>query len=79
MSVVDYNSHQLDFYSDDNKCHLFLRDVRLTPIGLQALGLRYTEVGDAGYTHPIVVAGLHYLDTNRFVSSVGCVGWSFMK
>ncbi len=38
--------------------------------------LRYTEVGDAGYMHPIVVAGLHYLDTNGFVSGVG---WSFYE
>ncbi len=43
-------------------------------IGQKYQYLRYTEVGDAGYMHPIVVAGLHYLDTNGFVSGVG---WSF--
>ena len=83
MSVVDYNSHQLDLYSDDNKCHLFLRDGKTNPAWAPGFGvgqkyqyLRYTEVADAGYMHPIVVAGLHYLDTNGFVSGVG---WSFYE
>ena len=83
MSVIDYNSHQLDIYSDDNKCHLFLRDGKANPAWAPGFGvgqkyqyLRYTEVADAGYMHPIVVAGLHYLDTNGFVSGVG---WSFYE
>jgi hypothetical protein len=82
-SVIDYNSHQLDIYSDDNKCHLFLRDGKTNPAWAPGFGvgqkfqyLRYTEVGDAGYMHPIVIAGLYYLDTNGFVSGVG---WSFYE
>ena len=83
MSVIDYNSHQLELYSEDNKCHLFLRDGKTNPAWAPGFGLnqkfqylRYTEVEDAGYMHPIVVAGLHYLDTNGFVSGVG---WSFYE
>ena len=81
-SVIDYNSHQLDIYSDDNKCHLFLRDGKTNPAWAPGFGvgqkfqyLRYTEVADSGYMHPVVIAGLYYLDTNGFVSGVG----PFMK
>ena len=80
---VDYKSHELNIYSADNNCHLFLRDGKTNPewapgfgIGQKFQYLRYTEVGDAGYMHPIVIAGLYYLDTNGFVSGVG---FFFMK
>jgi hypothetical protein len=80
---TDYKSHELNLYSGDNKCHLFVKDGRVNPEWAPGFGqnqkfqyLRYTEVEDAGYMHPIVVAGLHYLDTNGFVSGVG---WSFYE
>jgi hypothetical protein len=80
---VDYKSHELNIYSADNNCHLFLRDGKTNPEWGPGFGngqkfqyLRYTEVGDVGYMHPIVVAALHYLDTNGFVSGVG---WSFYE
>jgi len=80
---TDYKSHELNLYSGDNKCHLFFKDGRVNPDWAPGFGLnqkfqyvRYTEVEDAGYMHPIVVAGLHYLDTNGFVSGVG---WSFYE
>jgi len=80
---TDYKSHELNLYSDDNKCHLFFKDGRVNPDWAPGFGLnqkfqyvRYTEVEDGGYMHPIVVAGLHYLDTNGFVSGVG---WSFYE
>ena len=80
---VDYKSHELNLYSDDNKCHLFFKDGQLNPQWAPGFGqgqkfqyVRYTQVDDGGYMHPIVVAGLHYLDTNGFVSGVG---WSFYE
>jgi len=83
MSAVDYKSHEINLYSDDNKCHLFFKDGQLNPQWAPGFGqgqkfqyVRYTQVDDGGYMHPIVVAGLHYLDTNGFVSGVG---WSFYE
>jgi hypothetical protein len=83
MDPVDYKSHELNLYSDDNKCHLFFKDGQLNPQWAPGFGagqkfqyVRYTQVDDGGYMHPIVVAGLHYLDTNGFVSGVG---WSFYE
>ena len=83
MLPVDYKSHELNLYSDDNKCHLFYKDGQLNPQWAPGFGqgqkfqyVRYTQVDDGGYMHPIVVAGLHYLDTNGFVSGVG---WSFYE
>lgn len=83
MQPVDYRSHELNLYSDDNKCHLFFKDGQLNPQWAPGFGqgqkfqyVRYTQVDDGGYMHPIVVAGLHYLDTNGFVSGVG---WSFYE
>ena len=83
MIPVDYKSHELNLYSDDNKCHLFFKDGQLNPQWAPGFGqgqkfqyVRYTQVDDGGYMHPIVVAGLHYLDTNGFVSGVG---WSFYE
>jgi hypothetical protein len=83
MLPVDYKSHELNLYSDDNKCHLFFKDGQLNPQWAPGFGqgqkfqyVRYTQVDDGGYMHPIVVAGLHYLDTNGFVSGVG---WSFYE
>jgi hypothetical protein len=80
---VDYKAHELNLYSDDNKCHLFFKDGQMNPQWAPGFGLnqkyhyiRYTQVDDGGYMHPIVVAGLHYLDTNGFVSGVG---WSFYE
>ena len=80
---TDYKSHELNLYSDDNKCHLFFKDGQLNPQWAPGFGqgqkfqyVRYTQVDDGGYMHPIVVAGLHYLDTNGFVSGVG---WSFYE
>jgi hypothetical protein len=80
---VDYKSHELNLYSDDNKCHLFFKDGQLNPQWAPGFGqgqkfqyVRYTQVDDGGYMHPIVVAGLHYLDTNGFVSGVA---WSFYE
>ena len=80
---VDYKSHELNLYSDDNKCHLFFKDGQSHPDWAPGFSqnqkfqyVRYTQVDDAGYMHPIVVAGLHYLDTNGFVSGVG---WSFYE
>ena len=80
---VDYKSHELNLYSDDNKCHLFFKDGQSNTQWAPGFGqgqkfqyVRYTEVDDGGYMHPIVVAGLHYLDTNGFVSGVG---WSFYE
>ena len=80
---VDYKSHELNLYSEDNKCHLFFKDGQSRPelapgfgVGQKFQYVRYTQVDDAGYMHPIVVAGLHYLDTNGFVSGVG---WSFYE
>ena len=80
---VDYKSHELNLYSGDNKCHLFFKDGQSNPEWAPGFGqnqkfqyVRYTQVDDAGYMHPIVVAGLHYLDTNGFVSGVG---WSFYE
>ncbi len=67
---TDYKSHELNIYSADHNCHILLRNCKVNPewapdfgIGQKFQHLRYTEVGDAGYMHPIVVAGLHYLDT----------------
>jgi hypothetical protein len=83
MIPVDYKSHELNLYSDDNKCHLFFKDGQMNPQWAPGFGqgqkfqyVRYTQVDDGGYMHPIVVAGLHYLDTNGFVSGVG---WSFYE
>jgi hypothetical protein len=83
MLPVDYKSHELNLYSDDNKCHLFFKDGQLNPQWAPGFGqgqkfqyVRYTQVDDGGYMHPIVVAGLHYLDTNGFVSGVG---WFFYE
>jgi len=83
MLPVDYKSHELNLYSGDNKCHLFFKDGQLNPEWAPGFGqgqkfqyVRYTQVDDGGYMHPIVVAGLHYLDTNGFVSGVG---WSFYE
>ena len=83
MDPVDYKSHELNLYSDDNKCHLFFKDGQMNPQWAPGFGqgqkfqyVRYTQVDDGGYMHPIVVAGLHYLDTNGFVSGVG---WSFYE
>ena len=80
---TDYKSHELNLYSGDNKCHLFFKDGQSNPQWAPGFGanqkfqyVRYTEVEDGGYMHPIVVAGLHYLDTNGFVSGVG---WSFYE
>ena len=80
---VDYKSHELNLYSGDNKCHLFFKDGQSHPEWAPGFSqnqkfqyVRYTQVDDAGYMHPIVVAGLHYLDTNGFVSGVG---WSFYE
>jgi len=80
---TDYKSHELNLYSGDNKCHLFFKDGQSNPewapgfgIGQKFQYVRYTQVDDGGYMHPIVVAGLHYLDTNGFVSGVG---WSFYE
>jgi len=80
---VDYKSHELNLYSDDNKCHLFFKDGQMNPQWAPGFGqgqkfqyVRYTQVDDGGYMHPIVVAGLHYLDTNGFVSGVA---WSFYE
>jgi hypothetical protein len=81
--MTDYKSHELNLYSDDNKCHLFFKDGQLNPEWAPGLGagqkfqyLRYTEVADGGYMHPIVIAGLCYLDINGFTSGVG---WSFYE
>jgi len=83
MLPVDYKSHELNLYSGDNKCHLFFKDGQMNPewapgfgVGQKFQYVRYTQVDDGGYMHPIVVAGLHYLDTNGFVSGVG---WSFYE
>jgi hypothetical protein len=80
---TDYKSHELNLYSGDNKCHLFFKDGQVNPdwapgfgVGQKFQYVRYTQVDDGGYMHPIVVAGLHYLDTNGFVSGVG---WSFYE
>jgi hypothetical protein len=80
---TDYKSHELNLYSGDNKCHLFFKDGQSNPQWAPGFGanqkfqyVRYTEVEDGGYMHPIVVAGLHYLDTNGFVSGVA---WSFYE
>jgi len=81
---VDYKSHELNLYSGDNKCHLFFKDGQSHPewapgfgVGQKFQYVRYTQVDDGGYMHPIVVAGLHYLDVQSgFVSGVG---WSFYE
>jgi hypothetical protein len=80
---TDYKSHELNLYSGDNKCHLFFKDGRVNPDWAPGFGLnqkfqyvRYTEVEDGGYMHPIVIAGLYYLDTSGFVKGVG---WSFYE
>jgi len=81
--MTDYKAHELNVYSSDNVCHLFLRDGKTNPAWAPGLGagqkfqyLRYTEVDESGYMHPIVIAGLFYLDINGFASSVG---WSFYE
>ena len=81
--MTDYKSRELNIYSGDGTSHLFLRDGKTNPNWAPGFGLnqkyqylRYTDVADSAYMHPIVVAGLHYLDTNGFVSGVG---WSFYE
>jgi len=83
MDPVDYKSHELNLYSGDNKCHLFFKDGQLNPQWAPGFGanqkfqyVRYTEVEDSGYMHPIVIAGLYYLTTDGFVSGVA---WSFYE
>lgn len=80
---TDHKAHELNLYSGDNKCHLFFKDGQVNPDWAPGFGqgqkfqyVRYTQVDDGGYMHPIVVAGLHYLDTNGFVNGVA---WSFYE